>query len=396
MALYSSGIYVGAGIGIFIGGLIVDNWDQAFPNPDLAPLGLKGWQVAFMSVGLPGVLMAFIVYLLKEPIRGASDGLPEPKLHPHPFKMFLDELARIIPGLSLVMLHGIGGVPMVIANLIGMGIIGGTAIVLTLLTGDASQWILLGVGVYAVFCWIQATRHTDPVAFNLLFKTKTVLYGLPGFGLLAFVGYGTGFWSPPMFIRYHQMDAGEAGLYLGLTSAIAGLIGVTLGGVGADLWRSRTPAGRFYWALTVAAVVSLPATLLLFLIPSSSTGLALVVYAIATVGAPTWIGAATSSMSDLVLPRMRALAISIYILSVTFIGLALGPYGIGKVSVLLSDGTLASLEPGNALRYANVIGTLMLIPAVILLWMASRHLPRDEATIIERARELGEPIDDKA
>jgi len=58
-AVYASGIYVGVGIGFFVGGWINDNY---------------GWRAAFYVVGLPGILMALIVRLtIREPPRGLSE-----------------------------------------------------------------------------------------------------------------------------------------------------------------------------------------------------------------------------------------------------------------------------------------------------------------------------------
>ena len=47
LAIYSSGIYIGGGISLAIGGLVVDSWNNAFP--DGGPLGLAGWQAAFIA-----------------------------------------------------------------------------------------------------------------------------------------------------------------------------------------------------------------------------------------------------------------------------------------------------------------------------------------------------------
>ena len=67
IAVYAAGVYIGAGIGVFLGGYILDWWAASYPtNP---PFGLKGWQVAFMLVGVPGLLMAIWVRTLREPIR---------------------------------------------------------------------------------------------------------------------------------------------------------------------------------------------------------------------------------------------------------------------------------------------------------------------------------------
>ncbi|MFB3107131.1 MAG: MFS transporter, partial [Pseudomonadales bacterium] len=84
IAFYAAGVYIGAGIGIFLGGYILDAWATAYPTD--APFGLKGWQVAFMMVGIPGLLMAIWVRTLREPIRGISEGLVT-KQHPAPFRV---------------------------------------------------------------------------------------------------------------------------------------------------------------------------------------------------------------------------------------------------------------------------------------------------------------------
>jgi MFS family permease len=58
-AVYASGIYVGVGLGFWIGGWINDAY---------------GWRMAFFVVGLPGILMALIVrFTVREPPRGLSD-----------------------------------------------------------------------------------------------------------------------------------------------------------------------------------------------------------------------------------------------------------------------------------------------------------------------------------
>lgn len=58
LAIYGSGGAIGAGLGLFLGGMILDTWNAAYPDPSVAPLGLKAWQASFVVVGLPGVLMA--------------------------------------------------------------------------------------------------------------------------------------------------------------------------------------------------------------------------------------------------------------------------------------------------------------------------------------------------
>ena len=103
--------------------------------------------------------------------------------------------------------------------------------------------------------------------------------------------------------------------------------------------------------------------------------LAYVVNFFLSIFAGMWIGPGASTMQDLVLPRMRAVASAAYLLSVTFIGLALGPYVVGRLSDALGD-----------LRWAMILGLLANGVAVIFLVAAMRSLPEAERTRVERAQ----------
>ena len=102
LAVYSSGLYVGGGVSLSIAGLVVHRWNTLYPAG--GPLGLHGWQAAFVAVGLPGLLLALLVATLHEPVRGAVEGLPPPERHPAPFRALLADLLTIVPvsyGVSL-------------------------------------------------------------------------------------------------------------------------------------------------------------------------------------------------------------------------------------------------------------------------------------------------------
>jgi hypothetical protein len=79
---------------------------------------------------------------------------------------------------------------------------------------------------------------------------------------------------------------------------------------------------------------------------------------------------------------MRASASSACLLVVTFVGLAMGPYAIGRTSVAL----------GGDLRSAILWALCANVLAVACALAASRSLARDEATRLARARAAGEPV----
>jgi MFS family permease len=211
----------------------------------------------------------------------------------------------------------------------------------------------------------------------MILGTPTLRLAAPGFALLAFVGYGIGFWAPPFFVRVHGVAEAQVGLILGGTAAVAGWLGTTLGGLWADRWRRTNPAGRLY--VGVATGLLTP-PLAVWLFTTNNTGLAYALNFPVLVFVSMWIGPGASTVQELVLPRMRGTASAAYLLVVTFIGLALGPYVIGRLSVAT-----------GSLRAALLLGLIAHVAGVALLLLAARHVARDEASRVMRARAAGEP-----
>ncbi len=384
-ALYSSGVYIGAGIGIAIGGVIVDRWNAAWAD-GAAPFGLAGWQVAFFAVGVPGLLMALWVWTLREPVRGLQDGIVTED-HPAPFRELGRETAAVVPPFTLLSLSRAGGAATVGRNLLVAAICALGAIALTQVFGNPAQWIALAIGLYAFLSWVQGLRLRDRPTFELIYGTKSMVFGMIGFGWVAFVGYGAGFWAPTFFRRVHEVSATEAGVVLGATSAIAGWLGVAAGGAASDWLKQRTPNAR---PLTGAgaSLVAIPVGIVF--LTTDNLVAAYVLNFVFTVFSAAWIGSAVALANDLVLPRMRGTASAFYILTVTFVGLALGPFLIGWASGMLEAG---GADSGQALKQALMIGLGAYVIAVVFLFLASRTLARDEESRVERARAAGEAIE---
>ena len=109
LSIYSSGLYIGGGLSLPIGGFVLSEWAERYPVASAAPFGLAPWQAAFMAVGLPGILVAFWVWTLKEPLRGESDGQPSPIVRPNAWREFGKELGAILPPLTLLSVARIPG-----------------------------------------------------------------------------------------------------------------------------------------------------------------------------------------------------------------------------------------------------------------------------------------------
>lgn len=69
MSVYACGIFIGAGLATILGGTVVSAV-QRMPLVDLAWIGVThSWQVVFLVVGLPGLLLALWLSTLREPVR---------------------------------------------------------------------------------------------------------------------------------------------------------------------------------------------------------------------------------------------------------------------------------------------------------------------------------------
>lgn len=377
LSVYSGGIYIGAGIGLFLGGVIVDGWQAAY-SPGTAPFGLKAWQVAFFAVGLPGIVMSLWVLSLREPVRGLSEGLDVAE-HPAPFAAAWESLCSVLPPLTLYSQYRHGGPRAVLGNLLAAALITAGAYGLNQLVPSVLQWTALGIGVYSATSWVQGQRRIDPEAFALMFGSRAFVLTTIGFPVISFMTYGIGFWSPPYMLRHFGVPLSEAGTVLGLTAALGGWLGITAGGLWADRWKRTNPNARLYIGAMVP-VLTVP-FIYLFLSTDSAT----VAYGtnfFLSVFSTLWIGAAASTVTDLVLPHQRATASAYYVLMNTFVGLALGPFVIGQ----LSDRYLASgMAADAALRSGMLSALVVLVVAVGALLAASRFLPQDEANRLERA-----------
>ena len=387
LAIYSSGLYIGGGLSLGIGALVVAQWNAAYPGG--GPMGLVGWQAAFLAVGTPGILLAFWVSTLREPIRGISDGIITPQAD-RPFADFFAELLTIIPPLTLIGAARRG--PSALAINVGFAAIcAAIAWVLIQITDNIPQWVAVGIGIYAVFSWVSALRVRDPVTFRLIWGTPAFLQVALAYGLIAFIAYSASFWGAPYAIRtwvQPLIDAGQplpwygtkttVGFFMGGGGALSGFIGVVAGGRLADRLRRTRPNGRLL-VMLVGLLVPVPFFVLTY--TTDSLPLYYALHFVTGVLASAALGPAAATTQDLVLPRMRGTATATFFLGNAMIGLGLGPSLAGIVSTMTG-----SLSIG-------MLSLLCVVPiSLTLLLFGYRGVGRAEETLVERARAAGEPI----
>lgn len=247
------------------------------------------------------------------------------------------------------------------------------------LTGSALQWAVTAFGAYVVLSWLQSLRLRDRPAFALIARSPAVVAAIALTALQSVINYGVMAWTPAYLITEYGLAPAEVGAVFGPLSAIIGIVGPLAAGPFSDALNRRIPAGRIY--VTLAALVISPflaayayaaPNLEAFYLRFTFFGLVLT----------TWLPPIYAAFLDLVLPRIRGAVISFYILTMTIVGLGLGPYAVG----LMSDVNGGDL--GAAIMNLYWLAPILVALTVVLIW----RLPRDERTMLARARAAGETI----
>lgn len=373
LAIYSSGLYFGGGVSLLIGGLIVEGWNKAYPNG--GPLGLVGWQAAFVWVGLPGLLLAVWVLTLREPVRGLIDGIPTEE-DPAPFRGFVDELMLIIPPFTFIgaLRRGPGAFAI---NVLAALACAGAALLLTrwinagpgkIVPAVSDQWLFLAIGYYAVFSWASALRSRDLPTFRLTWGSPAFLATILGYGMVSFMSYASSFFSAPYGELAFNIPKTQIGWLLGAPAAVAGFLGVIAGGRVADWLFVRHPAGRLF-VVMFGLLAPLPATWLMF--TTDDRTVFFVLASLSQFLAASALGAAAATSQSLVLPRMRGVATATFFLATTLVGLALGPFLAGWVSAQQGGDISYGVR---SILWATPIGFVCLLAAIRLVPEAARSL----------------------
>ena len=199
----------------------------------------------------------------------------------------------------------------------------------------------------------------------MTFGSRAFVAVVVAYGLNALVGYSMAAFAPSYARRSFGLSADEVGLWVGLPAAIAGFIGVTMGGRIADALRRRHVSGRI--AVILFGAIA-PAFFIVAAFTASSAGLFFLFNVLTIASGSSALGAAAATTQDLVLPRMRGSATAIFFVGTTLLGLAIGPYMAGRISSL--SGSLAT----------GILSLLVTVPvAALVALLAWRLLPAAEA-----------------
>jgi len=240
------------------------------------------------------------------------------------------------------------------------------------ISAHALQWGVIGFGLFVIVNLMQSMRLSDPQAFNVTVKSPTLLMAMLVGALQSVLNYGMMAFNPSFIIRYYHRSMKDTAWQLGLLVTMMGIIGPLIWGPLSDLLQRRFPGAGRAWVALFAMGVSPLLSFWVYLAPSvGDFYFRFIFYALVLTG---WLPPLYAILYDQVLPRMRGMTSSLYLLVMTILGLGIGPYVVG----LLSDAT-------GDLRWSMLGINAVGIPIVILMLVIARRAQRDEDALIERA-----------
>jgi MFS transporter, Spinster family, sphingosine-1-phosphate transporter len=384
MAVMASAVALGIGGSLVLGGLAAGWWDKAH-----AGSALHGWQFAFLVAAAPGFILAIALWFLREPERGAMDGIPTPR-DPHPFRASAQVLGSVLPGFNWLSLNRfkVGGAIWRNNLLWLVGIIVAMA-ALVMLTSHLSprppldfgavkisphllQWTVIGFGLFVLVNFMQNMKVTDEQAHRVITGSPTVMMAFAVGALQSIINYGMMAFNPSFIIKQYHQSMGETALQFGFVAAGMGIIGPMIWGPLSDKLNLRFPgSGRAYVALFAMGLSPIMSFWVYFAPDAPSFYLRFIAYSLVLTG---WMPPLYAIMYDQVLPRMRGVTTSVYLLSMTIIGLGCGPYLVGMISDATGD-----------LRTAMLCVNAAAVPIVVLMLLIAKRADRDEAGLLARA-----------
>lgn len=387
-------VALGLGGALTIGGSIADWWDAAYPVKADAPLGFAGWQAAFVGVALPGIVLSVLVWRLPEPVRGVADGIKAPA-DPHPFRASFRLLGAILPvGIWIYFLNRRASAGMWALNLLVLAVIVAGGLWLTQwtdslraanpvivggLTGNGVQWLVSGLGVYVLFNWFQSMRLGDKVSFAVMIGSPALLVVILMASLQTMLNYAVMAFTPSYLMGHFGQSATQVGVIFGPFIALLGILGPVIAGPLSDWAEQRFRAGRL--VITLMSLIISPLCAVAVYTTDSLT-MFYVFFIAFSLSTTMWLPSIYATLVELVLPRMRGMVTSFYILAITLIGQGIGPYAVG----LMSD------QNGGDLAGAILSLYWVAIPIVLLSGVAIWRYRIDQPLVLTRARAAGEPV----
>ena len=256
MAIFFCAIPVGSALGYVVGGLV----DKHF-----------GWRAAFFVAGGPGLLLAALCLLLRDPPRGSQD---------------VDVQAGAVPA---------GAPP----------------------AADRAASPPASIGRETWAAYVQLARN------------KAYALTIAGYAAYTFAVGGLAFWMPAFLERIRGVPRSEATVSFGAVVVITGFIGTFVGGWLGDYW-AKYSRQAYLWLSAIATLMAAPCVWMALTTPSHTLYLTWMVAAQLFIFLST--GPINAAILNLVAATERASAIALGVFAIHVLGDVPSPFIIGALS----------------------------------------------------------------
>jgi MFS family permease len=289
------------------------------------------WRSVFVVAALPGFVLAALMFLIREPARGASE-----------------KVAMAAPG-------GTGA--------------SATAAAGALKSVDAAT--------------------ASPIRGVL--RTRTILWLILSGLTVNFSAYAGNGFLVPLIQRYFGLGLTAAAVTTGFIVGVTGLIGLTAGGWVADKVYQRSARGRLVYGAGSLVVAALGTGAALST-GSSSVTLFAALFGLGWLAQYGYYTSVYPAIHDVVEPRLRATAVALYFAGMYLLGGAFGPVVVGGLSDALARSAMkraGAVELSAEFRAVGLHDAMYLVPAALLLtaafvYLASRTFAADARRMQER------------
>ena len=209
--------------------------------------------------------------------------------------------------------------------------------------------------------------------FGFLLTRRSFMHMSLAAALHSVVWYAGSIWNAAFFVRYHGMNTGVAGSYLGIF-ALIGAIGSFAGGFLSDRLSTRFDDKRWYmWVPGTACVIMVPFQFVSYLAPDMTA--VVPAFSIMVMLASMFFGPSFAVAQSVATVRMRAVSASVLLFIQTIIGLTIGPLIVGAISDYLAP----SVGNARSLAYGLVVVGLANLWAAVHYYIGARTYRADLA-----------------
>jgi predicted MFS family arabinose efflux permease len=177
--------------------------------------------------------------------------------------------------------------------------------------------------------------------------------------------YTFSYFLPAFLTRFHGLPVGKAGLWTGVGSGIAGVLGAVAAGI--------FGAGRLRLA-AATALLSAPFSFAAIVLPPGSVAGALCLAMLAYGLLQTYYGLVYAALHDIVAPDLRGTAMSAYLMVSYLGGASFGPLLTGGLSDHFARHTGVPAEAAKAigLHQAMYAIPVLSVALAVVLWAGAR------------------------